>query len=358
MKKNIFKLLLVFSAILVSFTACKNDIDYVVAEKAKPTTLLSPTEATSFVLNKSLSGENLTTFVWAPADYNYQGEYNYTIEICKAGTNFEQEVITLGPTTDTFYSVTNGVLNTQLLGVLGLIPGAPTDVQVRIKSYLGVNGEPNYSASITISVTPYVDYRALYLFGSATATESLGTDSFPLFKDPTNDSKFSTTGYFKAGTFEVAGGTTSDAAVYGDVGVGGQLGSEGATAIAVPADGYYQLEINFENATYTLTPVSAPTNTYALIGLSGAFNGWAAPDAKLIAQSFDIHIWRLAKQELPAGGDGFKFRVNEDWTINWGGDTFPSGIGLDGGSNIKADVEGDYEIWFNDITKQYLFLKL
>jgi hypothetical protein len=51
-----------------------------------------------------------------------------------------------------------------------------------------------------------------------------------------------------------------------------------------------------------------------------------------------------------------KFRAENDWAINWGGDTFPSGIAVPGGDNIVVDEAGEYLITFNVATLEYNFL--
>jgi hypothetical protein len=56
-----------------------------------------------------------------------------------------------------------------------------------------------------------------------------------------------------------------------------------------------------------------------------------------------------------------KFRGNSDWSINWGGDGFPTGVGVQDGPNIKVplDDEGlttDYAVTFNCETGEYNFV--
>lgn len=49
-----------------------------------------------------------------------------------------------------------------------------------------------------------------------------------------------------------------------------------------------------------------------------------------------------------------KFRANNEWYINWGGDEFPSGDMVSDGSNIKVP-KGKYQVSINLETKKYSF---
>jgi hypothetical protein len=51
-----------------------------------------------------------------------------------------------------------------------------------------------------------------------------------------------------------------------------------------------------------------------------------------------------------------KFRHTNDWNVNWGGSTFPGGLGIQGGPNIPAKA-GKYFVTINSLTGEYLFLK-
>lgn len=53
-----------------------------------------------------------------------------------------------------------------------------------------------------------------------------------------------------------------------------------------------------------------------------------------------------------------KFRMNGNWTVNWGGTTFPSGTGVQGGSNIPVTTSGFYNVTLNALTGAYTFTYL
>ncbi len=95
--------------------------------------------------------------------------------------------------------------------------------------------------------------------------------------------------------------------------------------------GFYRVEANIADMTYKLTPITT-------IGVIGGFNGWASDYAKL-EYNTATGAWE-GYCDIPAGTE-FKFRANEDWAINWGGDI--NNLSYDGG-NLMFDVDGSYFI--------------
>lgn len=104
----------------------------------------------------------------------------------------------------------------------------------------------------------------------------------------------------------------------------------GAGNINAPA-GFYMVEANLANMTYSLTPITT-------IGVIGGFNGWASDYASL-EYNPATGAWE-GYCDIPAGTE-FKFRANEDWAINWGGDI--NNLSYDGG-NLMLDVDAYYFI--------------
>ena len=91
---------------------------------------------------------------------------------------------------------------------------------------------------------------------------------------------------------------------------------------------------------------------YPTIGLIGGFNGWA-DDFGMTPVGGVLHTWYafLALDEATE----LKFRANNNWDYNWGGESFPYGTGISSGPNISVKA-GSYLVFFNDITGDYLFL--
>ena len=109
----------------------------------------------------------------------------------------------------------------------------------------------------------------------------------------------------------------------------GSLVAQGGNLNA-PA-GFYMVEANLADMTYELTPITT-------IGVIGGFNGWASDYAKL-QYNTQTGAWE-GYCDIPAGTE-FKFRANEDWAINWGGDI--NNLSYDGG-NFMLDVDATYFI--------------
>lgn len=118
----------------------------------------------------------------------------------------------------------------------------------------------------------------------------------------------------------------------GDDGADGSLEENGAN-IAVTA-GFYLLVVDFNNNTYTLEPAD-------LLGVVGSgYNDWggAGPDFMLTPMGNDT--WYGEGVELLDGE--IKFRVNEDWTTNYGDDNADGTLELNG-ANIVSTA-GTYNI--------------
>jgi hypothetical protein len=86
------------------------------------------------------------------------------------------------------------------------------------------------------------------------------------------------------------------------------------------------------------------------IGIIGsALNGWST-DVDM--QTIDQIIYTLKDYYFTDGH--VKFRQDDSWNTNWGGDTFPSGYGIRNGPDISIQ-EGFYDVSFNRVTGEYSF---
>lgn len=104
----------------------------------------------------------------------------------------------------------------------------------------------------------------------------------------------------------------------------------GGNNIVVPAPGLYYITLNYPTRETKMTQIGT-------IGSIGDFNGWAGSVAMTPDESFTK--WTVS-QELKKG-QGWKFRMNNGWDINLGGNlqnlTF-------GGDNITCTEDGTYNI--------------
>lgn len=129
---------------------------------------------------------------------------------------------------------------------------------------------------------------------------------------------------------------------------------DAANIVITEPAGYYQVDVDLSEKTYTLTPITS----IGIIG-SASPNGWDSDvDMKYVpynAETKELGYWE-AKDITLASGE-IKFRANDDWAINWGGDVNAL---TQGGDNISVDA-GTYDIklyaWANGYAKCELIKK-
>lgn len=118
--------------------------------------------------------------------------------------------------------------------------------------------------------------------------------------------------------------------------------------------GYYKVDVDLESKSYVLTPIT----TIGIIG-SASPNGWDSDvDMTYVpynAETKELGYWEIKDVTLTSGE--IKFRANDDWAINWGGDTNAL---TQGGDNISVEA-GTYDIklyaWANGYAKCELIKK-
>ncbi len=99
------------------------------------------------------------------------------------------------------------------------------------------------------------------------------------------------------------------------------------------------------------TPDSDPFATIGVIGTATA-GGWDA-DTDLVQNPANPYKWSAV---MTLNDGEAKFRADDDWTDNWGGSTFPGGVGAKNGPNVVVSSDR-YIIQFHSGTGEYYFLK-
>lgn len=118
--------------------------------------------------------------------------------------------------------------------------------------------------------------------------------------------------------------------------------------------GYYKVDVDLESKSYVLTPIT----TIGIIG-SASPKGWDSDvDMTYVpynAETKELGYWEIKDVTFTSGE--IKFRANDDWAINWGGDVNAL---TQGGDNISVDA-GTYDIklyaWANGYAKCELIKK-
>lgn len=342
MKKTIQKWL-VLATLIIAGTACEEDAELTTLQQVN---FPDPVEASTD--NVLLSADNkytpVVTFSWENVIYPIEAPVTYTIA-------FDVEADIYGDTAwEGASRITAGedVLSISLTGEdlnnmaadLGLAPDTEGQLYVRVEAYMD---RYVYSAPISISVTPYTEEVAsgqLYMPGAyqgwdpATAavlnaiepgvfrgfitfSEGTGLD-FKFTPEPDWDTSY---GYDSNGNFVL---------------------SPESTNLTAPGAGSYMIIVNTNTMTFTMTPYS-----WGIIGTATPGSWDYDTDMTYDYQNFE---W-VYTGSLVSGA--MKFRLNNDWSTNYGNDDGSNGditdgtMYLDNGGAHTINVAADYKVTFS-----------
>ena len=121
---------------------------------------------------------------------------------------------------------------------------------------------------------------------------------------------------------------------------------------------YYTFTADFATNTYEWTKLDNQEPTeFEKIGLIGIGNDW---NNDLYMSMVAPHNWYFKGLKIETDTEG-KFRANGEWKNNWanGGNIANQhyGVGVQDGGNMKIPA-GTYNVFFNDITGEFVFKKL
>ena len=114
---------------------------------------------------------------------------------------------------------------------------------------------------------------------------------------------------------------------------------DAANIVITEPAGYYQVDVDLSEKTYTLTPITS----IGIIG-SASPNGWDSDvDMTYVPYNKDTKevngYWEVKNITLSAGE--IKFRANDDWALSWGGEL--DNLTTKNGGNITVEA-GTYDI--------------
>ena len=128
-------------------------------------------------------------------------------------------------------------------------------------------------------------------------------------------------------------------------------------------DGYYTITLDTRTMTLYIDPFFGSVNTFEFITMPGYYNDWsntANPMTPVNTGNPNVenHDWWAGNFVIADNGSPLelKFCKYGDWSFNWGATDFPYGEGVEYGPNIPATV-GTYDVFFNDLTGLYYFIK-
>ena len=130
--------------------------------------------------------------------------------------------------------------------------------------------------------------------------------------------------------FKITGQPSWDGLEWGvNPDVEGGLIEHGGNIQATDGNGLYWVSTNMEDMTYAMTFINS-------ISMIGDFNSWGGDEE--LTPSDDYKVWTGSLTLTDAGG--WKFRINNDWAINFGGN--PDDLLFDGG-NFTSEA-GTYTV--------------
>ena len=378
MMKNIkrFSVIGIMGLAMLFIQSCDDTTDkFAITEPTAP--LLAELNFTQLELDAVNTSNPALTLNWDEANYGIQAAVNYTIQLSKEET-FAQPVIASTITGKTSVTLSTSEVNAGTSDA-GLNPFEWADVYVRIVSSLGTqNSETIASNVVKLSVYPYFNYsfKEYYLVGNATAFgwDNKASDNNPtLFRDNKDGNNFYYTGYFDKGTVGNDGegrfkvienkGAWSDqwGTTYPDntdpIETSGDIAGNPATQAADPGrfgiqtSGYYTFKVNFASKEFSITPFD---ESGILSPASLTIKGSSTADVTMTPLAFDNHIWSANSVRLTPGEIAFVTGAGSEW----GNTTSFSGVATDGGGSIPVIVEDDYDVWFNDLTGDYILIPL
>ena len=360
MKKTSIFITTLFCTLLF-FSSCEEDRDELIVSESEPV-VLSELAISDIELDPVNVTNPAATFVWTTADYGQQTTINYRIEfsIDQAFTN-----PVVGGLVSSVNSVTLTVaeLNTAV-GNAGLSPFEWNIIYARVVTSVGTQQVlPVASNVISFNVYPFFNYvfKDYYLVGDSTQPGwNNNNNNPPLFRDSSNSKLYSYVGYFGAGQFKVLEekgawqpqwGTNNGTEIAVNPGGGADPGTFPLNNNPIATAGYYTFTINFQTNTFSFVPYTESTST---VYTSMTVQGSATNSFTMTQSSFDNHIWYANNKSLVPGN--LQFKTNTD-TV-WAGSTSFSGIATLNGGNIPVVVEDFYDIWYNDLTGQYIMIPL
>ena len=191
-----------------------------------------------------------------------------------------------------------------------------------------------------------VEFQTIGLIGDATPN-GWGADT-EMTKDPDNGSMWTLRVILVDGEakFRANGEWVVDWGS-GDFPTG--VGVQGGANIPITA-GEYNVSFNSITGAYFFEEIVV-FGTVGLIGPATPVGDWDT-DVDLTQSPDNEHLWTLDAVDLLDGEA--KFRAEDDWTVNWGLDVWPAGIGTQDGPNIPV-TGGTYNVSINTLTGEYGF---
>ena len=338
-------------ALVLAWGGCKKVEDIIVLN---PNAKLEASLSTNtLVLLKDNETKDALTISWVKPDFGFPAAATYTLFIDKKGNNFATpKAIGVDAELKKVFKVSE--LN-NLLTDMGLVAGTATDLDIKVECLIGAATKLVTTIN-NLKVTTYANKLDLSspwgVVGDATVNGWNGPD-MPMYKAGTN----SLVAYVSLNAGQIKFRRGNDWGV--NLGATGSVEPNTSPAGLLVANGKnlgvtkgaYKITIDTTLLTYKIEAF-----TLGIVGDATA-NGWGGPDQAMVYDP-TVDLWR-AVVKLTAGQ--IKFRINNDWAVNYGatGTVEPAPIGAGGtlaagGKNFGVTA-GTYLITLDLKTLKYTF---
>ena len=296
------------------FASCEDDsIKAVLKTDVVPNVLQAPT-ASAFVLTLANKDQNFATFSWTAPDFGFKSAVTYTLEADLAGNNFAN-AIELATTSSLSAALNVGATNDLLLG-LGLVPETPTEVQLRVTSFLDDDVEPVVSNAITVTLTAYATSFPP-IWGRGAALKGWGS-SWPgeeVEWQSTEFRKYETIAYFTSGeTFRWFAQLDWNPVSYNypyftTVSSVFENANDNDSNLRVAGStGWYRVGVDLTAKTVTAVAVDEP-----VLYVTGSITGWNQPGTGASVKMTYIKPG-VFQADVPLVSDGtFRFFAQANW---------------------------------------------
>ncbi len=320
------------AAALLALGACNHDAD----EMVIPTRNLDIAAHNAVVVNDVTAAEEFT-LTWSAAKFGVQTEVEYTVSATVDGG----QAVTLGTTTNLYYSTTNS----ELLAALAISMGGEYAVEFTVAA--SAEGLESVSDAITVAIT--LDKEAvLYIVGGyqdwnpAGACSRLLAGEDGIFRgfvhiladtEGKNEVKFTTQQNWNGTNYGMADGAIS---------------TDGGAGNIVLTKGLHYL--HFDLAALKL--VDIPLTKVGLIGAGAAFGEWGTDGGEFTYDAAN-NVWVATLDNVVAESE-YKVRFNNMWdVVDAEGNGYNISLGGEagnlvmGGSNLKAGFNGKVTFTLN-----------
>ena len=394
--KKIFLSSLMLLSMAIMFTACEDDRD------SNPT-LVQPT---TFALNNpvnalvDLAESNGIPFAWAQPDYGgWPAAVEYQLEVSPTNSwNVSTDEAALDETGETVadYAIMSSIF-TSCTGVMDATELAKALVQIQqwaedvvpekqtvyVRCSAVTSGVKKiFSNVVSFDVNPYyielkdAPIELWYLVGSGIGSSdwdnganSVGSGGlipmYPImgneYDSRTGQGEIQYAGYFNAGQqfklVKVPGDWNTQLNFTNVKDPGSFLSDEDGDNhnIGIVEAGYYLIRLNTAISELVIEKYEGTPGVYTQIAMPGEYQGWSTTDNLMNGMSTNVenHDWYL--KSVTYEDTKLKFAADGSWDVNWGSNTFPYGVGTQGGPDINV-AAGTYNVFFNDILGTYNFV--